>query len=61
MSSVSTPIADQSPDGGASGATLPRASASSPVDYIRIAHKPNYKHVSRQTTTRDLEAMFYLK
>jgi hypothetical protein len=30
-------------------------------DYIRIAHNPNYKHVSRQTTTRDLEALFYLK
>jgi hypothetical protein len=26
-----------------------------------IAHNPNYKHVSRQTMTRDLEALFYLK
>jgi hypothetical protein len=24
-------------------------------DYIRTSHNPNYKHVSRQTTTRDLE------
>lgn len=27
-------------------------------DYIRNAHNPDYKHVSRQTTTRDLEALF---
>lgn len=30
-------------------------------DYIRIAHNPSYRHVSRQTTTRDLESLFYLK
>jgi hypothetical protein len=30
-------------------------------DCIRIAHNPNYKYVSRQTTTRDLDALFYLK
>jgi hypothetical protein len=30
-------------------------------DYIRAAHTPDYKHVSRQTTTRDLEALFYQK
>jgi hypothetical protein len=30
-------------------------------DYIRIAHNPNYKQVSRQTTTRDVEALFYCK
>jgi hypothetical protein len=30
-------------------------------DYIRITHNPNYKHVSRQTTTRDLETLFYHK
>jgi hypothetical protein len=30
-------------------------------DYIRTAFNPNYKHVSRQTTTRDVEALFYLK
>jgi hypothetical protein len=30
-------------------------------DYIRIAHNPNFRHVSRQTTTRDLEALFYVK
>jgi hypothetical protein len=30
-------------------------------DYIRIAHNPNYKQVSRQTTTRDVDALFYRK
>jgi hypothetical protein len=30
-------------------------------DYTRIAHNPDYKHVSRQTTTRDLEALFFVK
>ncbi|GJM96990.1 hypothetical protein PR202_ga13878 [Eleusine coracana subsp. coracana] len=30
-------------------------------DYIRIAHNPNYKSVSRQATTRDLEKYFALK
>jgi hypothetical protein len=30
-------------------------------DYIRIAHNPNYKQVSRQTTTRDVETLFYHK
>jgi hypothetical protein len=30
-------------------------------DYIRITHNPNYKQVSRQTTTRDVEALFYCK
>jgi hypothetical protein len=30
-------------------------------DYIRIAHNPNYKQVSRKTTTRDAEALFYRK
>jgi hypothetical protein len=30
-------------------------------DYISIAHNPNYKHVSRQTMTRDVVALFYLK
>jgi hypothetical protein len=30
-------------------------------DYIRIAHNPNYKQVSRQTTTRDVEVLFYRK
>ncbi|GJM87588.1 hypothetical protein PR202_ga03555 [Eleusine coracana subsp. coracana] len=30
-------------------------------DYIRIAFNPNYTHVSRQTTTRDLENLFELK
>jgi hypothetical protein len=30
-------------------------------DYIRIAHNPNYKQVSRQTTTRDVEALFFRK
>jgi hypothetical protein len=30
-------------------------------DYIRIAHDPNYKQVSRQTTTRDVEALFFHK
>jgi hypothetical protein len=29
--------------------------------YIRIAHNPDYRHVSRQTTTRDLEALFFIK
>jgi hypothetical protein len=29
-------------------------------DNIRTSHNHNYKHVSRQTTTRDLEALFYL-
>jgi hypothetical protein len=28
-------------------------------EYIRTAHNPKYNHVSRQTTTRDLEALFY--
>jgi hypothetical protein len=30
-------------------------------DYIRIAHNHAFRHVSRQTTTRDLEALFYVK
>jgi hypothetical protein len=30
-------------------------------DYIRNAHNPNYKQVSMQTTTRDVEALFYRK
>jgi hypothetical protein len=30
-------------------------------DYIRTTFNPNYKYVSRQTTTRDVEALFYLK
>jgi hypothetical protein len=30
-------------------------------DYIRTTHNPNCKHVSKQTTTRDLDALFYLK
>jgi hypothetical protein len=30
-------------------------------DYNRIAHTPNYKQDSRQTTTRDVEALFYHK
>jgi hypothetical protein len=30
-------------------------------DYIRAAHTPDYKHVSRQTTTRDLETLFCQK
>jgi hypothetical protein len=30
-------------------------------DYIMTTHNPNYKHVSRQSTTRDVEALFYLK
>ncbi|GJN11751.1 hypothetical protein PR202_ga29967 [Eleusine coracana subsp. coracana] len=30
-------------------------------DYIRIAHNPGYKGVSRQATTRDLEKYFALK
>jgi hypothetical protein len=30
-------------------------------DYIRTAHNPNYRHVSRQTTTRDLDSLFYVK
>jgi hypothetical protein len=30
-------------------------------DYIRICHNPDYRHVSRQTTTRDLEALFFVK
>jgi hypothetical protein len=30
-------------------------------DYIRMAHNPNYMHVSMQTTTRDLEALFFVK
>jgi hypothetical protein len=30
-------------------------------DYIRATHILDYKHVSRQTTTRDLEALFYQK
>jgi hypothetical protein len=29
--------------------------------YIRIAHNPDYRHVSRQTTTRDLETLFFIK
>jgi hypothetical protein len=30
-------------------------------DYIRAAHTPDCKHVSRQTTTRDLETLFCRK
>jgi hypothetical protein len=30
-------------------------------DYIRIAHNPNYKQVSRQTTTREVDALIYHK
>jgi hypothetical protein len=30
-------------------------------DYIRTAHNPNYKQVSRKTTTRDVDALFYRK
>jgi hypothetical protein len=30
-------------------------------DYIRITHNPTFRHVSRQATTRDLEALFHVK
>jgi hypothetical protein len=30
-------------------------------DYIRLAHKPHFQRVSRQSTTRDLETYFHVK